>query len=137
MTGKVVITVCVMGATALLSSAYSGGARAHAAGPCPAIVLPRQATTSPRRCGLYFGTERWQVKTLSDPDARRVQLTPVATTVESLAALPRPRYLPPYGRSGRTETTIFCVEGWLKDFTTELGHGSLNHRVVKISRANG
>ena len=59
------------------------------------------------------------MKTLSDRDARRVRLTPVATTVESLAALPRPRYLPPYGRAGRTETTIFCVEGWLKDFTTE------------------
>lgn len=59
------------------------------------------------------------MKTLSDPDARRVRLSPVATTVESLAALPRPRYLPPYGRANRTETTIFCVEGWLKGFTTE------------------
>jgi hypothetical protein len=68
---------------------------------------------------LYCGTERWQVKTLSDRDARRVRLTPVATTVESLAALPRPRLLPTYGRAGRTETTIFCVEGWLTDFTTE------------------
>jgi hypothetical protein len=68
---------------------------------------------------LYCGTERWQVKTLSDRDARRVRLTPVATTVESLAALPRPLYQPTYGRAGRAETTIFCVEGWLKEFTTE------------------
>ena len=59
------------------------------------------------------------MKTLSDPDARRVRLIPVPTTVESLAAFPRPQFLPAYGRAGRTETTIFCVEGWLKDFTTE------------------
>jgi hypothetical protein len=83
------------------------------------MALPRPATSNPRRCGPHCGTERWEVKTLSDPDARRVQLTPVAATVESLATLPRPRYLPPYGRAGRTETTIFCVEGRLKDFTTE------------------
>lgn len=87
--------------------------------PCPSVTIPPQPSPAPARCGLYCGTERWQVKTLSDPDAPRVRLTPVATTVESLAALPRPRYLPPYGRAGRAETTIFCVEGWLKDFTTE------------------
>ena len=86
--------------------------------PCPSVtILPPQPARS--RCGLHCGTERWQVKTLSDPDARRVRPTPVATTVESLAALPRPRYLPAYGRAGDTETTIFCVEGWLKEFTTE------------------
>jgi hypothetical protein len=87
--------------------------------PCPSVAIPTQPTPAPARCGLYCGTERWQVKTLSDADARRVRLTPVATTVESLAALPRPRYLPAYGRAGRPETTIFCVEGWLTEFTTE------------------
>jgi hypothetical protein len=87
--------------------------------PCPSLTIPPQPKPAPPRCGLHCGTERWQVKTLSDPDTRRVRLIPVATTVESLAALPRPRYLPSYGRSGPTETTIFCVEGWLKDFTTE------------------
>ena len=53
------------------------------------------------------------------PRRRSCQTHPVATTVESLAALPRPTYLPPYGRAGQTETTVFCIEGWLVDFTTE------------------
>ena len=81
-------------------------------------ILP-QPRPAPTRCGLYCGTERWQVKTLSDPDARRVSLTPVATTVESLAALPQPRYRPPYGRLRPIETTIYCIEGWYKEVNTE------------------
>ena len=113
-------TVGVIAAGALLASGYSGGRpRTHSSDACPSIAIPPPARTSPLRCGLHCGTERWQVKTLSDPDADRVDLTPVATTVESLTALPRPRYLPSYGRAGETETTIFCIEGWLVDFTTE------------------
>jgi hypothetical protein len=83
------------------------------------VTVARSPTRLSRRCGLYCGTERWQVKTLSDADAWKVRLTPVATTVESLAALPLPRYLPYYGRAARTEKTVFCVEGWYKDVTTE------------------
>jgi hypothetical protein len=109
-----------MGTSALLASGYSGvGARTHKSDACPSIFIPPPARTNPPRCGLHCGTERWQVKTLSDPDADRVDLTPVATTVESLSTLPRPSYLPSHGRSGQTETTIFCVEGWLAGFTTE------------------
>jgi len=36
------------------------------------------------------GTERWPVKTLSDPDAGKVQFQPVATSVEELRSLPKP-----------------------------------------------
>lgn len=111
----------LLGSAAKVSAQQPAAAPATAAkrSPCPAVVIQLSPRPAPRRCGLYCGTERWQVKTLSDPDARRVRLTPVATTVESLAALPRPRYLPPYGRANRAETTIFCVEGWLKDFGSE------------------
>ena len=120
MTKKTLLTVGVISAGALLASGYSsGGARKAASDACPSIAIPPPVRTSPTRCGVHCGTERWQVKTLSDPDADRVDLTPVATTVESLTALPRPRYFPPYGRSGQTETAVFCVEGWLVDFTTE------------------
>lgn len=120
MTTKTLVTVCLIAAGALLASGYSGGRpRPHRSEACPSIVIPPPTRTSSLRCGLHCGTERWQVKTLSDPDADRVDLTPAATTVESLTALPRPRYLPPHGRAGETETTIFCVEGWLVDFTTE------------------
>ncbi len=120
MTNKTLLTVGVIVTSAFLASGYSGGgARSPASDPCPSIAIPQPIRTSPTRCGVHCGTERWQVKTLSDPDADRVELTPVATTVESLTALPRPGYLPSYGRSGQTETTVFCVEGWLAGFTTE------------------
>lgn len=40
------------------------------------------------------GTERWSVKTLSDADARRVNLVPSTTTVAKLGRLPAPATLP-------------------------------------------
>lgn len=116
-------TLCVAVLGLALSADFSSDAVAGLAdqgrGPCPEGILLSPAVIPQPKCGLYCGTERWRVKTLSDPDARRLRLTPIATTVESLAALPRPRYLPAYQRTGGTESTIFCVEGWLKDFTTE------------------
>ncbi len=41
---------------------------------------------APTQCGV----ERWDVKTLTDPAAERVNLTPSSATVEQLAALPVP-----------------------------------------------
>jgi hypothetical protein len=38
--------------------------------------------------GLMCGEERWSVKTLSDPDAGRVNLTPIATTIGDLTSHP-------------------------------------------------
>lgn len=109
----------LLAAAGSLSAQQTAGAPGSKRSPCPAVSIPQQPSAAPRRCGLYCGTERWQVKTLSDPDARRVRLTPVATTVESLATLRRPRYLPPYGRAARAETTVFCIEGWFKEVNTE------------------
>src|SRR5438309_11555177 len=41
---------------------------------------------APRRelpaCGAHCGTERWAVKTLSDPDRKRVQPQPVDASIE-------------------------------------------------------
>lgn len=82
---------------------------------CPAIDLTR-AASAPRKCGIRCGSDRWRVKTFSDPDRLQVSMVPVSTTVESLAALPRPKFRPQYQRVPPTETTIFCVEGWLADF---------------------
>jgi hypothetical protein len=96
-------------------AAVPDSARSH----CPHVTIPRPARPVRSPCGVRCGSERWRVKTLSDTDARRVQLIPVDATVESLAALPRPNYLHADGRAAPTETTIFCVEGWLLDFATE------------------
>ena len=41
---------------------------------------------TPTQCGV----ERWAVKTLTDPAASQVNLTPKPATVEGLAALPVP-----------------------------------------------
>ena len=87
--------------------------------PCPSVTIAPAPPPATPRCGLHCGTERWPVKTLSDPDAQRVRLAPVATTVESLAALPAPPYRPGYSRLSPTETTVFCIEGWYKEVNTE------------------
>lgn len=47
------------------------------------------APSSPFVPGIACGVERWAVKTLSDPDATRVQFSPVVTTsIRELNALP-------------------------------------------------
>jgi hypothetical protein len=52
------------------------------------------ARTSPE-ARIACGTERWAVKTLTDPDANRVNLTPQPTTVARLRQLAAPSALPP------------------------------------------
>jgi len=48
------------------------------------------AATAPPAVGVHCGTERWPVKTLSDPDAGNVNFNPVQTTVAQLRSLPTP-----------------------------------------------
>jgi len=88
--------------------------RSAAASTCPAVTLPRQVELG-APCGARCGSDRWSVKTLSDPVAHRVNLTPVETTVEVLAALPRPQTRPQDGRVAPVGTTVYCVEGWVAD----------------------
>lgn len=45
--------------------------------------------------GTQCGIDRWAVKTLSDPDASYVKLTPVRTTVRELVRMERPDSPPP------------------------------------------
>ncbi|GIW52024.1 MAG: hypothetical protein KatS3mg082_3268 [Nitrospiraceae bacterium] len=62
--------------------------------------------------------QRWAVKTLSDPERELVDLRPVQTTVESLAALPRE----PGGdfwRGGDAERQVFEVEAYLAGWGLE------------------
>lgn len=51
------------------------------------------------------GVERWAVKTLTDPGATRIALTPEASTVGTLGSIAPPR--DPTDRVAPTETTVF------------------------------
>jgi len=70
-------------------------------------------------CGGSCGVERWAVKTLSDPDRERVQLSPVNTTVEALVTLQRPAGLPATRRADPTEVTVYRVEARLLSLFSE------------------
>jgi len=76
-------------------------------------------------CDLHCGTERWAIKTLSDPGASRVDTTPTAATVKQLRALRVPAsvlrrhgkpQLPPADRIAPVELTTYRVDavlvGW-------------------------
>ncbi len=57
------------------------------------------------------GSERWPVKTLSDPPAARLVYKPVTTTVARLVALVPPHH--PTARVAPTEYTLFRLVGCL------------------------
>lgn len=72
---------------------------------------PRPAP--PIVCGERCGKERWEVKTLSDPDSSAVNFSPQDTTVAWLVSLDAPRPLPPHGRVAPIETQVFQVTAFL------------------------
>ncbi len=55
------------------------------------------------------GVERWAVKTLTDPGANQVNLTPQESTIADLASIAPPAS--PTDRVGPTETTTFRITG--------------------------
>ena len=55
------------------------------------------------------GRERWSVKTMSDPQASQVDLTPIDTTVQDLTKMRAPKTLPDNGRVVPTEFTTYRV----------------------------
>lgn len=81
----------------------------------PGVLYAADQSTCGRRCGV----ERWQIKTLSDAERDRVDRTPVATTVEALVALPRPRHTPQYSRIPPTELTTYQVDAYLGGYRAE------------------
>ncbi len=70
-------------------------------------------------CGTNCGTERWLVKTLSDPDRDRLHTRPVDATVEELVALQRPAVLSPVARAEPVEVTVYRVEARLLSLFAE------------------
>jgi hypothetical protein len=60
--------------------------------------------------GVHCGTERWPIKTLSDPDADEVDFGPRSVTVAQLLALRRPAHVGDLSpRIGRVERRTYTV----------------------------
>ena len=68
---------------------------------------------------LKCGSERWLVKTLSDPDAAKVNLTPVDSTVGYLIGLRPPPTLPSERRIAPTELQVYRLHAVLMEYKRE------------------
>ena len=90
-------------------------ASALAAIPC----LARPQTPGQGGCGSACGEERWAVKTLSDPDEKLVNFTPVPATVSGLVALQAPAANSETARLNSTEKTTFKVHARLVGYKME------------------
>jgi hypothetical protein len=67
----------------------------------------------------HCSVDRWAVKTLTDPGASRVNLTPTTTTVEELAALPVPDGFSSYTPRLEPEFQTYTVSAILAEFKEE------------------
>jgi hypothetical protein len=63
------------------------------------------------------GIERWSVKTLTDPGANAVKLTPIDSTVAKLIAFPAP--INPTDRVAPIETTTYRIKVTMDSFKAE------------------
>jgi hypothetical protein len=64
-------------------------------------------------CGVHCGTERWAVKTLSDPDSAGVNFSPRPVTVAWLTSQVAPQVLPEDSRIAPLEFQAFTVRARL------------------------
>lgn len=71
-------------------------------------------------CGPKCGSERWAVKTLSDPGESTVNFTPVEQTVGGLVAIAAPTGNSGTSRLNSTEKTTFKVHARLVGYKIEL-----------------
>lgn len=89
---------------------------------------------------LACGKERWAVKTMTDPDASRVNLAPVAKQVADLTALPAPDA--PLGRVDG-EFTTYQITGTItlakmendSDIHMVINDDAGNHMIIEASSA--
>lgn len=70
-------------------------------------------------CGVYCGTERWSVKTLTDADRHKVDFEPKEATVGWLVSLRPPARLPADGRVAPIETQTYKVRARLVGYKLE------------------
>lgn len=72
-----------------------------------------------RETPTHCGVERWDVKTMTDPAAERVNLTPSFATVEQLAALPVPAEFTRDAARLPSEFQTYTVKATLVEFKEE------------------
>ena len=73
-------------------------------------------------CGVHCGTERWQIKTVSDPGAALINWTPEHTSVAALVALLAPAALE--DTRADAEKKVYWVEAILLGWKAETGQHS-------------
>jgi hypothetical protein len=78
------------------------------------------------------GVERWAIKTLTDPGANQVNLTPQESSIADLVAIAPP--VSPTDRVGPTETTTFRITGTLI-FVAKEADGDY-HLAIEDAKAN-
>lgn len=84
---------------------------------CAGTLTPQERESKAASCG----TERIQVKTLTDPDAPYVHLNPTATTVEYLRSLPVPKGYNRFNDASRydAEKQVYAVQARIIGFKLE------------------
>ncbi len=98
-----------------------------------ALVLYRylhRANPNPQiTCGEHCGTERWQIKTVSDPQSRKIDWSPRSSSIAELVAIQPPKVLDD-SRSD-AETRVYSVEAVLMGWKAEMGtHGDRDYHLV-------
>jgi len=100
---------CLLVGAALLLSVF--GAAAH--------LGIRPATAQQAACG----TNRWDIKTLTDPSVGDIDLTQViSVNISTLAALPLPDTVPASSRYDPYETTVYTISGELVQASLQPDH---------------
>ena len=89
---------------------------------CRFLPGARTSTDAVIAVGEHCGTERWSVKTLSDPDAQRVDLISRPTTITALRSLHAPATLPDSHRVEPTELQTFIVHAQVMEYKLETDH---------------
>jgi hypothetical protein len=107
-----------LGMEMILQEAAPGAKSSSDSFVADSLILPSDAAV-PATCGGRCGVQRWAVKTLNDVDRDSVRPRPVDTTIEALAALPRPARLPANRRIPPHEFTIYRVRGYLGEWDQE------------------
>jgi hypothetical protein len=119
------VTARLAAAAALCAIVLAACTPAHprtpAAPSLPATVAPGTAQGTPGPPGRpHCGTERWSVKTGTDPDAAKVDLHTVQpATIGWLASLPAPGFLPQASRIPPAEMTVYQVTATLREYKLE------------------
>ena len=116
--------------------------------PHPTLTAPASPSPSPSPSPSWTwpptqacGVERWPVKTGTDPDASKVDLSKVTdTTIAQLTALQAPSNPPQNGRVAPVETTVYRVHATLlaykmegdSDYHLELSDGQGHTMIAEI-----